>query len=107
MNKFGKYAPIVVQILITILVLNHWYRGLHYEPLLVMWCILLGLSISPILDLIYGNTDDECDFWVQEDECPHNEPLHNHHDGCPACYSQYVDDKIQQEADDYYEGVNR
>ena len=19
-------------------------------------------------------------------ECPYNEPLHNHHDGCPSCY---------------------
>ena len=22
------------------------------------------------------------------DECPYDEPLHNHHDGCPACDMQ-------------------
>ncbi len=21
-------------------------------------------------------------------ECPHNEPLHFHHDGCPACFAE-------------------
>ena len=57
-DKFGRYAPIVAQILMTILIVNHWYRDLNYIPLLVFWCILLGLSISPILDLIYGNNDE-------------------------------------------------
>lgn len=37
----------------------------------------------------------ECELWEDCDDsehfdcallkCPHNEPLHNHHDGCPAC----------------------
>jgi hypothetical protein len=30
--------------------------------------------------------EDECLFCGVRD-CPHNEPLHYHHDGCPACYS--------------------
>ena len=44
--------------------------------------------------------DKDYDEYMFDVKCPHNEPLHNHHDGCPACYSQYVDDKVQQ-------GVNR
>ena len=57
-NKFGKYAPIVLQVLISMLVVNHWYRGLDWIPILMLWCITLGLSISPILDIIYGNDKD-------------------------------------------------
>ena len=58
-DKFGKYAPIVAQILMTILVVNHWYRGLHYEPLVVIWIVLFGMSISPILDIFYGNSYED------------------------------------------------
>jgi len=84
MNKFGKYAPIVVQILMTILVLNHWYRGLDWLPILYLWVICFGLSISPILDLIYGNTDDDELFddeylsdsqYDQTDFLPHKEEM--------------------------------
>ena len=68
MNKFGEYAPMVVQGLMTILVVNHWYRGLDVLPLIVLWVILLGLSISPMLDIIYGNTneEDELALWEYE-----------------------------------------
>ena len=24
---------------------------------------------------------------ITGNECPHNDPLHNHHDGCPSCYT--------------------
>ena len=58
-DKFGRYLPILAQLLITILLVNHWYRGLNFMPLLILWSILWGLSISPILDIIYGNTDDD------------------------------------------------
>lgn len=30
--------------------------------------------------------DDEC-LMCGEFMCPYGEPLHLHHDGCPACYS--------------------
>ena len=58
-EKFGKYAPLTGQILMTILVVNHWYRGLHYEPLVVIWIVLFGMSISPILDIFYGNSYED------------------------------------------------
>lgn len=29
---------------------------------------------------------------VDSDSCPYAEPLHNHHDGCPACDSTYKPD---------------
>ena len=57
-DKLGKYLPIVAQLLITILLVNHWYRGLEYMPLLVLWIILLSLSICTIMDLIYGNDEE-------------------------------------------------
>lgn len=25
-------------------------------------------------------------FKYFKDKCPYDEPLHNHHDGCPSCY---------------------
>jgi hypothetical protein len=38
-----------------------------------------------------GNTDTcevpECERCAVRD-CPHKEPLHYHHDGCPACYQE-------------------
>ena len=58
-DKFGRYAPIVAQILMTILVVNHWYRGLHYEPLIVIWIVLFGMCISPILDIFYNNSYED------------------------------------------------
>jgi hypothetical protein len=58
-DKYGKYAPLTGQILMTILVVNHWYRGLHYEPLVVIWIVLFGMSISPILDIFYGNSYED------------------------------------------------
>jgi len=57
-DKLSKYLPIVAQLLITILLVNHWYRGLEYMPLLVLWVILLSLSICTIMDLIYGNDEE-------------------------------------------------
>ncbi len=58
-DEWGKYAPLAVLILMSILVVNHWYRGLHYEPLVVIWIVLFGMSISPILDIFYGNSYED------------------------------------------------
>ena len=34
-------------------------------------------------------TDTEITIQVKpKEDCPFNEPLHNHHDGCPACIDQ-------------------
>jgi len=54
-DKWAKYAPIAAQILMSILVLHHWYKGIELTPILTAWLIFLGLSISPILDIFYGN----------------------------------------------------
>ena len=63
-DKWGsKYLPILLQILVTILVVSHWYRGLDWIPIFLIWCISLGLSISPILDIIYGNKHDDMFDW--------------------------------------------
>ena len=53
-----KYLPIVVQVLLTILLISHWARGLDFIPILILWTIMWGLSLSPLLDIIYGNDDD-------------------------------------------------
>ena len=31
-------------------------------------------------------------YWKAILECPHSEPLHHHHDGCPACYMSSIED---------------
>jgi len=36
-----------------------------------------------------GSSDPECILCGEED-CPHGDPLHYHHDGCPACESRGV-----------------
>lgn len=28
--------------------------------------------------------------YVKDNKCPFDEPLHNHHDGCPSCYSFFM-----------------
>ena len=108
MDRFAKYSPIIVQLLLTILVFNHWYRGLEIVHLVYLWCILLGLSIPCILDIIYDNDDRRCH---QCDSYINDEMLSLGSYKCEDCfdtdYRYYVDAKVQQEADDFYEGVNR
>ena len=29
------------------------------------------------------------------DECPYDEPLHDHHDGCPSCYLAELESAIK------------
>ena len=29
----------------------------------------------------------------EESDCPYDEPLHNHHDGCPSCYTAHPEVK--------------
>ena len=33
---------------------------------------------------------DECEACAERD-CPHGEPMHHHHDGCPACTEETAD----------------
>ena len=83
MNSFNKYGPIIAHGLWTILTINHWYRGLETAHLVVMWTILLALSLPCLLDIIYGNNDNELfddDFLSdsQYDPCdllPHSEEM--------------------------------
>lgn len=51
----------IVQGLLTILIINHWYRGLNFMPLLLLWVIFLSLLISPFLCMVgaYGKDSDE------------------------------------------------
>jgi hypothetical protein len=42
--------------------------------------------LSAMVDKLLAHCPDgEC-FTCGEAVCPHGEPLHFHHDGCPACY---------------------
>ena len=50
---------IVMQILLTILVVGHWYQGYNILPTITLWCLFLGLSISPILDIFYNIKRDD------------------------------------------------
>lgn len=33
--------------------------------------------------------DEDCQACSVRD-CPYDEPLHYHHDGCPACYNRHI-----------------
>lgn len=52
-----------------------------------------------IEDHIHGSPREcgreECDLCSVID-CPHNEPLHYHHDGCPSCDSSPADGEIER-----------
>ena len=39
-------------------------------------------------ELLDNDLCDECNDKLAKlpDVCPFDEPLHNHHDGCPSCY---------------------
>ena len=57
-----RIASLLLLACITILLVSHWLLGYDYSPLIVLWIVTLGLTITPILELIYGtNDDDECD----------------------------------------------
>jgi hypothetical protein len=65
--KIIDYAIILNQMLWTMLLINHWYRGLEWFPILVLWIVMLGLFISPFMTLFNKNTvDDEIDLWEYE-----------------------------------------
>ena len=54
-----RIASLLLLACITILLVSHWRLGYNYKPLIVMWIVTLGLTISPILELIYGTNDDD------------------------------------------------
>ena len=71
--KLAEYLPLVLQVLLTILVLNHWYRDLNYFPILMIWTICLGLTIIPILNLFnfYGSDEErichQCNSYINDE----------------------------------------
>lgn len=60
----------------------------------------MGFHILPVnslyleyeIDLTYQCETPDCDgnecLACGQKDCPHGEPLHYHHDGCPACYQR-------------------
>ena len=57
------YIILFNQLLWTMLLVNHWYRGLDWMPIFLLWFIMLGLSITPFMSLFNQHTvhDDEFD----------------------------------------------
>ena len=47
----------------------------------------LSVMIGAMIMFVCGQFLDiiEDEFAIIKDECPYDEPLHNHHDGCPSC----------------------
>lgn len=43
---------------------------------------------------------DECSICAERD-CPFGEPLHYHHDGCPACYEESGHEWVTLDKDKY------
>lgn len=58
---------------------------------------------NPYLDPLHPPTEEceneECLYCGARD-CPHNEPLHYHHDGCPSCYS-FLDQYNLEDDEDF------
>ena len=54
-----RIASLLLLACITILLVSHWLLGYDYSPLIVLWIVTLGLTITPILELIYGTNDDD------------------------------------------------
>jgi len=47
----------------------------------------MAAGVVPLTDALLSEcTEPECIICGQI-VCPHHEPLHFHHDGCPACYT--------------------
>jgi hypothetical protein len=40
------------------------------------------------------------DMWKGVMDCPHNEPLHYHHDGCPCCSTDVVEYVVEDEGEE-------
>ena len=57
--KAESFMLIVMQILLTILVIGHWFKGYDILPTFTLWCLFWGLSISPVLDIIYNIKRDD------------------------------------------------
>ena len=57
-----RIASLLLLACITILLVSHWLLGYDYSPLIVMWVVTFGLTIGPILELIYGTTYDDDDY---------------------------------------------
>lgn len=57
-----RIASLLLLACITILLVSHWLLGYNYSPLIVMWILTLGLTITPILELIYGTSYDDDDY---------------------------------------------
>lgn len=57
----------------------------------VVLALILGRPLGDGYDACTANADtcpiDECMLCGVRD-CPDNEPLHYHHDGCPACWQK-------------------
>ncbi len=75
--------------------LNPWRERLRLESYLdTKWCgprTLEQVKQEALLaHAIYSHDLDRCQdpecFWCGMILCPEAEPLHLHHDGCPACY---------------------
>ena len=54
-----RIASLLLLACITILLVSHWLLGYDYSPLIVLWIVTLGLTITPILELIFGTNDDD------------------------------------------------
>ena len=54
-----RIASLLLLACITILLVSHWLLGYDYSTLIVLWIVTLGLTITPILELIYGTNDDD------------------------------------------------
>ena len=56
-----------------------------FNPSVVIQLIKRLQKTEKMVDSLLQHCDDAECYTCGEIICPHNEPLHFHHDGCPAC----------------------
>ena len=53
MNKLDIIFSSIGIFLLSILTLNHWYRGLYYEPLALLLLIVISPTVYHFMRLLY------------------------------------------------------
>ena len=55
--------------------------------------LLILTKVNLILWSIYTRIPSRYGMYIAQYQCRFSEPLHYHHDGCPACYNEQVPDE--------------
>ena len=84
-----KYLGLVV-CLVSLVLFMFVALVLAYSSESIGFAVMIGAMILFVCGQFLYLVEDE--IAIIKDECPYEEPLHNHHDGCPSCYMGSIAD---------------